>query len=109
MELGEPHASGRRRPVVKEGSEFELDVDTVVFAIGNGANPLIRQTTPDLRMNRRGYIETDEATGATCKRGVFAGGDIVTGGATVISAMGAGRKAARAIDAFLRNGSSNSA
>jgi glutamate synthase (NADPH/NADH) small chain len=109
MELGEPDASGRRRPVVMEGSEFELEVDTVVFAIGNGANPLIRQTTPDLRMNRRGYIETDETTGATCKRGVFAGGDIVTGGATVISAMGAGRKAARAIDAFLRNGSSGSA
>jgi glutamate synthase (NADPH/NADH) small chain len=103
MELGEPDASGRRSPVPIPGSEFDLEVDTVVFAVGQGANPLIRQTTPDLKMNRRGYIDADERTGATYKRGVFAGGDIVTGGATVISAMGAGRRAARAIDEFLRN------
>ena len=103
MELGEPDASGRRRPVEQPGSEFELEVDTVVFAVGQGANPLIGDTTPDLKMNRRGYIDADDATGATCKHGVFAGGDIVTGGATVISAMGAGRKAARAIDEYLRN------
>jgi len=103
MALGEPDASGRRSPVPIPGSEFELEVDTVVFAIGQGANPLIKSTTPDLRTNRRGYIEADEASGATFKRGVFAGGDIVTGGATVISAMGAGRRAARAIDAYVRN------
>jgi len=103
MALGDPDASGRRSPIPIEGSEFDLEVDTVVFAVGQGANPLIRSTTPDLRVNRRGYIEADEATGATCKHGVFAGGDIVTGGATVISAMGAGRRAARAIDEYLRN------
>ncbi len=103
MALGEPDASGRRRPVEIPGSEFEREVDLVVFAVGQGANPLIRQTTPDLKMNKRGYIDADEGTGATYKHGVFAGGDIVTGGATVISAMGAGRRAARAIDAFLQN------
>jgi glutamate synthase (NADPH/NADH) small chain len=103
MELGEPDSSGRRSPLPLEGSEFDLEVDTVVFAVGQGANPLIRSTTPDLRVNRKGYIEADEKTGATFKRGVFAGGDIVTGGATVISAMGAGRRAARAIDTFLQN------
>jgi glutamate synthase (NADPH/NADH) small chain len=104
MELGEPDSSGRRSPVPLPGSEFELEVDTVVFAVGQGANPLIRSTTPDLRVSRRGYIEADEKTGATYKKGVFAGGDIVTGGATVISAMGAGRRAARAIDQYLRDG-----
>lgn len=107
MTLGEPDASGRRSPVPLEGSEFELEADTVVFAVGQGANPLIRTTTPDLRVNRRGYIEADERTGATYKKGVFAGGDIVTGGATVISAMGAGRRAARAIDQYLREGLPN--
>ncbi|MBI4477938.1 MAG: NADPH-dependent glutamate synthase [Acidobacteria bacterium] len=101
MELGEPDASGRRRPLPKPGSEFLLDVDTVVFAVGQGANPLIRSTTPDLHTNQWGYIVADPETGATEKRGVFAGGDIVTGGATVISAMGAGRRAARAIDQYL--------
>ena len=101
MALGEPDAYGRRSPVAVEGSEFELEVDTVVFAVGQGANPLIRSTTPDLHINKRGYIVADPATGATEKRGVFAGGDIVTGGATVISAMGAGRRAARAIDRYL--------
>jgi glutamate synthase (NADPH/NADH) small chain len=104
MELGEPDASGRRSPIPIKGSEFELEVDTVVFAVGQGANPLIRSTTPDLRVNRRGNIEADEKTGATYKKGVFAGGDIVTGGATVISAMGAGRRAARAIDHYLKDG-----
>jgi glutamate synthase (NADPH) small chain len=103
MELGEPDASGRRSPVPKPGSEFVLEVDTVVFAIGQGANPLIRSTTPDLPVNKWGNIIADNDTGATRKPGVFAGGDIVTGGATVISAMGAGRRAARAIDQYLRH------
>ncbi len=102
MELGEPDASGRRSPVPIKGSEFDLEVDTVVFAVGQGANPLIRSTTPDLPVNKWGNIIADDATGATAKPGVFAGGDIVTGGATVISAMGAGRQAARAIDAYLK-------
>jgi glutamate synthase (NADPH) small chain len=101
MELGAPDASGRRSPVPITGSEFEIDVDTVVFAVGAGANPLIRSTTPDLPVKKGGYIIADPDTGATSKAGVFAGGDIVTGGATVISAMGAGRRAARAIDAYL--------
>jgi glutamate synthase (NADPH/NADH) small chain len=104
MELGEPDASGRRSPVPKAGSEFDLEVDTIVFAVGQGANPLIRSTTPDLPVNKWGNIVADAQTGATSKRGVFAGGDIVTGGATVISAMGAGRQAARAIDKYLRFG-----
>jgi len=102
MELGEPDASGRRSPVPIKGSEFDLEVDTVVFAVGQGANPLIRSTTPDLPVNKWGNIVADAKTGMTQKPGVFAGGDIVTGGATVISAMGAGRQAARAIDAYLR-------
>lgn len=101
MALGEPDASGRRSPRPIAGSEFDLGVDTVVFAVGQGANPLIQSTTPDLPVTRRGNIIADAETGATQKRGVFAGGDIVTGGATVISAMGAGRRAARAIDAYL--------
>jgi len=103
MELGEPDASGRRSPVAVKDSEFDVEVDTVVFAIGQGANPLIRNTTPDLPVNKWGNILADDGTGATQKAGVFAGGDIVTGGATVISAMGAGRRAARAIDQYLRN------
>jgi glutamate synthase (NADPH) small chain len=103
MELGEPDASGRRRPVELAGSEFDLEVDTVVFAVGQGANPLIRSTTPDLPVNKWGNIIVDPETGMTSKRGVFAGGDIVTGGATVISAMGAGRQAARAMDKYLRS------
>jgi len=101
MSLGAPDESGRRSPVAVGGSEFELDVDVVVFAVGQGANPLIQSTTPDLPIRAGGYIVAD-AAGATTKPGVFAGGDIVTGGATVISAMGAGRRAARAIDAYLR-------
>ena len=101
MALGEPDESGRRSPAPIEGSEFELEVDLVVFAVGQGANPLIRSTTPDLPVNKWGNIVADPETGATQKPGVFAGGDIVTGGATVISAMGAGRRAARAIDRYL--------
>ena len=101
MQLGEPDQSGRRSPVPIDGSEFDLTVDTVVFAVGQGANPLIRSTTPDLPTNKWGYIVANPETGETQKPGVFAGGDIVTGGATVISAMGAGRRAARAIDSYL--------
>ena len=104
MELGEPDESGRRRPVPIEGSEFQLKTDVVVFSIGNGANPIIPQTTPDIKTSKWGTILVDEETGETSKKGVFAGGDIVTGGATVILAMGAGRKASAAIDKFLRNG-----
>lgn len=101
-ELGEPDASGRRRPVPIEGSEFILDVDTVVVAIGQGPNPLVTKTTPGLELNRKGNIVADEETLATSKPGVFAGGDIVTGAATVILAMGAGKTAAKAIDAYLK-------
>lgn len=103
MELGEPDASGRRRPVEIPGSEFELEVDTVIMAIGNGPNPIVASTTPGMETNRRGNIVADEETGATTKEGVFAGGDIVTGAATVILAMGAGKKAAAAIDEYLKN------
>jgi glutamate synthase (NADPH/NADH) small chain len=103
MQLGDPDASGRRSPVPIAGDEFDLDVEAVVFAVGQGANPLIRDTTPDLRVNRKGNIIADATTGATEKPGVFAGGDIVTGGATVISAMGAGRRAARAIHEYLEH------
>jgi len=103
MELGEPDASGRRRPVPVPGSEETRPVDVVVIAVGNGSNPIIHQTTPDLAVNRWGNILVEKETLKTNKRGVFAGGDIVTGGATVILAMGAGRKAARAIDTFLKN------
>lgn len=94
MELGEPDASGRRRPVPVAGSEFLLDVDTVIYALGTTANPIIAQTTPGLKVNKWGYIETDERTGMTSIPGLFAGGDIVTGAATVILAMGAGKRAA---------------
>jgi glutamate synthase (NADPH/NADH) small chain len=100
MVLGEPDASGRRSPVPVPGSEFDIEVDTVVFAVGQGANPLIQSSTPDLPFTKRGTLVADER-GATPKPGVFAGGDIVTGGATVISAMGAGRRAARAIHEYL--------
>ncbi|MBQ7516147.1 MAG: NADPH-dependent glutamate synthase [Schwartzia sp.] len=101
MELGEPDASGRRSPVAIKGSEFELEVDTVVMAIGQGPNPIVASTTPGMDTNKRGNIIADE-TGATTKPGVFAGGDIVTGAATVILAMGAGKKAAAAIDEYLK-------
>ena len=103
MELGEPDASGRRRPVPVEGSEFELAVDTVIVSIGTGPNPIIAHTTPGLDTTKRGNIVADEESCATSKPGVFAGGDIVTGAATVILAMGAGRKAAAAIDAYLQS------
>jgi len=99
MELGEPDASGRRRPVPVVGSEFEFETEMVVFAIGTNANPIIGQTSK-LKLNKRGYIETD-ANLATSMAGVYAGGDIVTGAATVIEAMGAGRKAARSMKAYL--------
>jgi glutamate synthase (NADPH/NADH) small chain len=100
MELGEPDDSGRRRPVPIEGSDFEFDADMVVYAIGTNANPIIGQTS-SLKLNKRGFIETDDNM-ATSMAGVWAGGDIVTGGATVILAMGAGRKAARAMKQYLR-------
>ena len=103
MTLGEPDASGRRRPEAVEGSEFELDVDTVIMAIGQGPNPLVQQTTKGLDVNRRGNIVADAETGATSREGVFAGGDVVTGAATVILAMGAGKKAAAAMDEYLQN------
>lgn len=103
MELGEPDASGRRRPVPIAGSEFDMPVDTVIVAIGTGPNPIMAHTTPDLELTKRGNIAADEETGATSKVGVFAGGDIVTGAATVILAMGAGRKAAKAIDEYLQS------
>lgn len=100
-ELGEPDASGRRSPVPIPGSEFIMDVDTVVVAIGQGPNPLIPRTTPGLEVTRKGNIVADQATGATSKPGVYAGGDVVTGAATVILAMGAGRVAAKSIHAYL--------
>ncbi len=105
MELGEPDASGRRRPVPVEGSQFTIDVDTVVVAIGNGPNPLVPKTTAGLEVDaRHGTIKTNLETMRTSKRGVFAGGDIAIGAATVILAMGHGRTAARSIDHFLRTG-----
>jgi len=97
MKLGDPDPSGRRRPVPIEGSNFILDVDMVIVAIGTGPNPIIFQTTPDLKRNKWGYIEVDQATNETAKPFVYAGGDIVTGSATVIEAMGAGRIAANAM------------
>jgi glutamate synthase (NADPH/NADH) small chain len=99
MELGEPDDSGRRRPVQVAGSEFEFACDMVVFAIGTNANPIIGQTSR-LKLSKRGYIETD-ADLATSMAGVYAGGDIVTGAATVIEAMGAGRRAAQSMKAYL--------
>ena len=102
MELGEPDASGRRRPVVIPGSEFVIDVDTVIVALGTTPNPLVSTTTRGLETTKQGTVVADEETGRTTKPGVWAGGDIVTGAATVISAMGAGRRAAAAIDAYLR-------
>lgn len=98
MELGEPDASGRRRPIAKEGTNFTIDCGTVVIAIGQSPNPLIRQTTPGLDCQKWGGIIVEEETNHTSKEGVWAGGDVVTGAATVILAMGAGKKAAKAID-----------
>jgi glutamate synthase (NADPH) small chain len=104
MELGEPDASGRRRPIPKAGSEFEIPLHVVVIATGTSANPLIQSTTPGLKTNKRGYIEADAETQRTSRKGVFAGGDIVTGAATVILAMGAGRRAAKSIHEYLSTG-----
>ena len=103
MELGEPDASGRRRPVVIEGSEFEMDVDTVIMSLGTSPNPLISSTTIGLDINKRKCIIADDETGATSKAGVYAGGDAVTGAATVILAMGAGKAVAKGIDEFIKN------
>ncbi|MCK4682898.1 NADPH-dependent glutamate synthase [Candidatus Bipolaricaulota bacterium] len=102
MELGEPDESGRRRPVPIPGSEFTIEADTVVIAVGNGPHPLVPRTTPGLDLTRRGNIVAEPDTGQTSKEGVFAGGDIVTGAATVIQAMGAGKRAAVAIDRYLQ-------
>jgi glutamate synthase (NADPH/NADH) small chain len=102
MTLGEPDSSGRRRPIPVPGSEFTLDVDTVIVAIGNRPNPIVPSTTPDMKTSEWGTVVADEKTGRTTKERVWAGGDIVTGAATVISAMGAGQAAARDIDAYLR-------
>jgi glutamate synthase (NADPH/NADH) small chain len=104
MELGEPDESGRRRPVPVEGSEFLLDCDLAVVAVGASANPLLTQSDPEITLNRWGYIVTDPRTGKTTKKGVWAGGDIVTGQATVILAMGAGRAAADSIHEYLSIG-----
>jgi glutamate synthase (NADPH/NADH) small chain len=104
MELGEPDASGRRRPIPIPGSEFVTPVSLAIIAVGTTANPLIQSTTPDLKTNKWRYIVTDPETTRTSKRGVFAGGDIVTGGATVILAMGAGRQAAKSINDYLTSG-----
>ena len=101
MELGEPDESGRRRPVVKEGSEFELPMDCVIMALGTSPNPLLKKTTPGLETKRRGEIAADE-NGLTSIEGVYAGGDAVTGAATVILAMGAGKTAAAAMDAYIK-------
>lgn len=102
MELGEPDASGRRSPVEIPGSEFELETETVIMALGTSPNPLIAKTTAGLETSRRGCLVADEA-GATTRPGIFAGGDAVSGAATVILAMGAGRRAAAAIDAYLQS------
>jgi len=102
--LGEPDSSGRRRPVPVKDSNFRIPVDVVVISIGQSPNPLIPKTTPDLQTSKGGVIVVDPETGKTSKQGVFAGGDVATGGATVILAMGAGKKAARAIDVYLKSG-----
>ena len=103
MELGEPDASGRRRPIEKKGSEFTMDVDTVIMSLGTSPNPLIRSTTPGLETNKHGCIVTEGDDGKTSREGVYAGGDAVTGAATVIKAMGAGKAAAKAIDEYIQN------
>ena len=102
MKLGEPDESGRRRPVKIEGSEFDIDADTVIMALGTSPNPLIASTTKGIEMNKRGCLVVQEDTGLTTRQGIYAGGDAVTGSATVILAMGAGKKAAKAIDEYLK-------
>ena len=102
MELGEPDASGRRRPIVKPGSEFTLEIDEAIVALGTTPNPLIASTTPGLTTTSHGTVVAEEDTGKAVKDKVWAGGDIVTGAATVISAMGAGKRAAANIDRYLR-------
>ena len=102
MELGEPDASGRKKPIPVKGSEFMLDIDVGIISLGTRSNPLLLKTLEDLKLNKKSYVIADENTGMTSKRGVFAGGDIVTGSATVILAMGAGRKAANAINEYLK-------
>jgi len=104
MELGEPDASGRRRPVPVAGSEHEIPLSVAVIAIGTSANPIVQSTTPGLGTDKRGYIQADPETQRTSRKGVFAGGDIVTGSATVILAMGAGRRAAKSIHEYLMSG-----
>ncbi|MBE0427519.1 MAG: NADPH-dependent glutamate synthase [Nitrospirae bacterium] len=102
MELGEPDESGRRRPVPIKGSKFQVEIDVGIPAIGTRSNPLLLHTVPDLKLNKKGYISAEADTGMTSKQGVFAGGDIVTGSATVILAMGAGKKAAKSINEYLK-------
>jgi glutamate synthase (NADPH/NADH) small chain len=104
MELGPADDSGRRRPVPIQGSDYVLPLDVAIIAVGTGSNPLVQSTTPDIETRKGGYIAVDEKNLKTSKRGVFAAGDIVTGAATVILAMGAGRTAARGIDEFLKTG-----
>lgn len=104
MELGEPDSSGRRRPVPITGSEFDLPLSVAIMAIGTTANPIVQSTTPGLGTDKRGYIQADSETQRTTRPGVFAGGDIVTGAATVILAMGAGRRAAKSIHGYLTTG-----
>jgi glutamate synthase (NADPH/NADH) small chain len=103
MELGEPDASGRRRPVEIPGSEYEIELDTIVMSLGTSPNPLISSTTKGLEINKRKCIVADESNGQTSKACVFAGGDAVTGAATVILAMGAGKAAAKGIHEFISN------
>jgi len=103
MELGEPDERGRRRPIEIPGSEFEIACDTVIMALGTSPNPLIKSTTEGLEVNKRGGIVVEEKTGKTSREGIYAGGDAVTGAATVILAMGAGKTAAKAIDEALMN------
>ena len=102
MELGEPDEKGRRKPIEVPGSEFEMECDSVIMALGTSPNPLLRKVTPDMEYNEKGGIVADE-NGVTTKPGVFAGGDAVTGSATVIKAMGAGKKAAAAIDRYIKS------
>jgi glutamate synthase (NADPH) small chain len=103
MELGEPDESGRRSPVCKEGSDTTLEVDTVIIAIGTSPNPMIVKTTPGLKTGKHGVLDVDGYSFMTSREGVFAGGDIVSGAATVISAMGQAKDAAKAIDEYIKN------